>query len=381
MDSVFISAGENSGDKYGADLVRRAKEIHSWTFFGIGGAHMTSEGVNLLYDLRDLAVVGAVEILTRLPRIRRIFQGVKKEIIKKKPQAVVLIDAPDFHLRLAKAAKAAGIPVLYYISPTVWAWRKRRLKTIKKYVDRMLLIFPFEEKIYEENGISAVYIGHPLKERVKTVLSREAFFCKHGLDPDRRLLSILPGSRHSEIKYHMPVLVKAIRRIRRHSPLQFILVLAENLERRILHKYISDEDVDLTILDEDRYEALAFSDVVLSACGTANLEAALLETPLLSFYRLSPLTYGFGARLVRIRLYSIVNILAGVQIIPELIQSQFTANNLFQETQRILGSPKVRAKMVSHFREIRSTLGDKVASENAAQELLTLVRSRKSRSV
>lgn len=380
MDSVFISAGENSGDKYGADLVRRAKEIHPWTFFGIGGAHMTSEGVNLLYDLRDLAVVGAVEILTRLPRIRRIFQGVKKEIIKKKPQAVVLIDAPDFHLRLAKAAKAAGIPVLYYISPTVWAWRKRRLKTIKKYVDRMLLIFPFEEKIYEENGISAVYIGHPLKERVKTVLSREAFFRKHGLDPDRRLLSILPGSRRSEIRYHMPVLVKAIRRIRRHSPLQFILVLAENLERRILHKYLSDEDVDLTILDEDRYEALAFSDVVLSACGTANLEAALLETPLLSFYRLSPLTYGFGARLVRIRLYSIVNILAGVRVIPELIQSQFTAKNLFQETQRILGSPKVRAKMVSHFREIRSTLGDKVASENAAQELLTLVRSRKSRS-
>lgn len=377
MDSVFISAGENSGDKYGADLVRRAKEIQPWAFFGVGGTHLASEGVDLLFDLRGLAVVGAVETLTRLPRIHRIFRQVKKEIIRRRPQAVVLIDAPDFHLRLAKAAKAAGIPVLYYISPTVWAWRKSRLKTIKKSVDRMLLIFPFEEKIYNESGISAVYVGHPLKEKVKTVLNREAFFHKYSLEPGRRLIAILPGSRHSEIKYHMPVLAKAIRRIRRHYDSQFVLVRAENLDQGIFHKYFSEQDTDLKILGEDRYEVMAFSDVVLSACGTATLESAMLETPLVAFYRLSPLTYGFGVRLVRIHLYSIVNILAGGQIIPELIQTQFTADNLFRETRRILDSPKAQAQMKARFREIKGILGDKIASENAAQELLKLVRGRK----
>lgn len=381
MDSILIVAGENSGEKYGADLIHQFKKIHpSLTFFGIGGKHMEAEGVRLLFPIEELAVVGGFEVISHLPRIKKIFDRVKKEIKRQKPLASVLIDSPDFNLRLAKKLKKLQIPTLYYISPTVWAWRKGRLRTIKKTIEKMMLIFPFEEKIYEKYGIPAVYVGHPLKERVKASLTKEKLLKKYGLDSKKKLIALLPGSRKSELKYHMPVLAEALERIKSEWNAQFVLLLAESLEENFLLNLIPPWLKGLKILSEDHYEAIASSTLVLSSCGTANLEAALLETPLISFYRISPLSYFFGIKLVKIKNYSIVNILAGDRIIPELIQRDFTSENIYEETKKILDSEKVRSEMKAQFRRIKTILGEKSASQNAARELKRLIKHRTSES-
>lgn len=375
MASILIIAGENSGEKYGAGLVHQFKKINpAFSFFGIGGEHMSSEGVEIIVPMEKLAVVGAVEILSHLPRLRMIFDQLKKEISKRRPVVSILIDSPDFNLRLAKKIKRLSIPVLYYISPTVWAWRKRRLKTIKRTVDKMLLIFPFEEEIYQTHEIPAAYIGHPLKERVRVTLSKENFFQKYGLGFQKKLITLLPGSRKSELKYHMPVLAKTIQQIKKEIPAHFILVLAEGLSEHSLSRYVPTASDHLTILTENNYEAIAYSDLVLSSCGTANLESALLETPFISFYRLSPFTYYAGVRFIRIKNYSIVNILAGKKIVPEFIQKNFSPENICAETKRILDSEDARLEMISNFRKITELLGEKKASQNAARELEKLIK-------
>jgi lipid-A-disaccharide synthase len=375
MASILIIAGENSGEKYGAGLVHQFKKLNpSFSFFGIGGKHMSAEGVEIIFPMEKLAVVGAIEVISHLPRLKMIFGQLEKEISERRPVASVLIDSPDFNLRLAKKIKKLSIPVLYYISPTVWAWRKGRLKIIKRAVDKILLIFPFEEKIYESYGIPATYIGHPLQERVQINLSKENFLQKHELNSQKKLITLLPGSRKSEVKYHMPVLAKAIQKIRKEIPAQFILVLAENIDEYSLSRHVPTGSDHLRVLTEDHYESIAHSDLVLSCCGTANLESALLETPFISFYRLSPLTYYAGVKFIRIKNYSIVNILAGNKIVPELIQRDFSPENIYQETKRILDSEEIRLKMISNFRKIKESLGDKKASQNAARELEKLIK-------
>jgi len=377
MDSILIIAGENSGEKYGAALIHQFKKIHSnCIFFGIGGNSMEAEGVRLLFSLDDLAIIGIFEILSHIPRIHRIFNLVLSEVRKELPVAAILIDSPDFNLRLAKSLKKLSIPILYYISPTVWAWRKTRLNLIKRTVSKMLLIFPFEKKIYKENAIPAEYIGHPLLERIRTSFSKENFYHKYGLDPEKKLIALLPGSRKSEIHYHMPVLTEAIKKISSSFNVQFLLLLADNLNETIIIKFIPPElRRIIPILKNDTYEAIAASDLALSSCGTANLEAALLETPIIAFYRLSPLTYSLGLKFIKISNYSIVNILAGYEVIPELIQKKFSPENIFRETEKILVSPFARSQMIEHFKKIRKILGDKQASQNAAKELAKLISS------
>jgi lipid-A-disaccharide synthase len=375
MDPILIVAGESSGEKYGAGLVREFRKLHPEVrFFGIGGKQMSAEGVEVLFPMEHLAVMGIFEVISQVPRIRRIFQHIVQEAASRRPAAAVLIDSPDFNLRLARKLKKAGIPVLYYVSPTVWAWRRGRLKAVRKYVARMMLIFPFEEEIYKAEDIPAVYIGHPLLERVKADLSREEFFAGYGLDPGKKLVVLLPGSRKSELRSHGPVLAEAVERIRGSVPAEFVLVLAESLERAELEKAFSDRIRGLRIIDRDGYSAMAAADIVLSACGTATLEAALLGTPVVAFYRISPLTYHAGRRFVRIRQYSIVNILAGKTVIPELIQGEFTAGNLARETIKVLGSDEIRAEMKAEFMKIRKGLGEGRASENAALELEKFIR-------
>jgi len=368
--SILIVAGEKSGEAYGAGLVREFRVIEpSARFFGIGGKRMESEGVDILFPMDDLAVVGIVEIVSQIPRIRKIFRRIQEEVKARAPQAAVLIDSPDFNLRLAKRLKKLGVPVLYYISPTVWAWRRGRLRTIKKNVTEMLLIFPFEEAIYKNGGIPARFVGHPLLERIRIAFGREEFCRKYGLDPKRKLITLLPGSRATEIRYHLPVLVRAMEKMRREWAAQFVLVEADHLDENFYRRFLPQGLPGLTTVRRDAYEAMAAGDLVLSACGTANLEAALVGTPLVAFYRLSPLTYIFGVNFVRIKNYSIVNILAGDRIIPELIQRRFTPENLFQEAKRILASPDIQATMKERFQKIRSSLGEAPASKNAAFEL------------
>ena len=374
MDSILIIAGENSGEKYGADLVHQFKKLHpAFTFFGIGGKQMAAEGVEILFSINDLGVVGGFEVLSHLPRIKKIFNRIKNEVKQRQPVASVLIDSPDFNLRLAKKLKKQSIPVLYYISPTVWAWRRGRLKTIKKTIEKMMLIFPFEEKIYKESKIPAVFVGHPLKEKIRTTLTRQQLLEKYGLDSQKKLITLLPGSRTSELKNHMPVLAEAIDLIKNEWDAHFFFLLAEGLDKNLISDFLHLFPDDLIVFTENHYEAISASDIVLSACGTANLEAALLETPLLAFYRISPLTYSFGRWLAHIDDFSIVNILAGTRVIPELIQQDFTPESIFRESKRILESEEIRSEMISHFRRIKKTLGEKAASQNAAKELQKII--------
>ncbi|MCX6562748.1 MAG: lipid-A-disaccharide synthase [Candidatus Aminicenantes bacterium] len=374
-DSLLIIAGEKSGENYGADVVRRFRALRpEIRFFGIGGTKMAAEGVDILVSMDALAVVGLFEVVSHLPRIRRIFNRIRSEVEIRRPAAAILIDSPDFNLRLAKKLHRLGVPVLYYIGPTVWAWRKGRLKTVKKYVRKMCLIFPFEEDIYRTAGVPARFVGHPLLERVRVAFGRDEFLSKYGLDPDKKLIVILPGSRRSEIRFHMPVLAEALERIRREVPSQFVFILAEDLDPGILEPLLPPGAPDIKILGENAYEAMAAADLVLSACGTANLETALLETPLVAFYRLSTLTYRAGVKLVKVKDYSIVNILAGERIVPELIQRDFTADNLVREAKTILGSADLRSAMKARFRRIKSLLGRDSASANVALELNALIR-------
>lgn len=374
MTSILIVAGESSGDKHGARLVEEFRGSHpSCAFFGVGGPRLAAAGVEVLVPMTDLAVMGFFEVLSHLYRIRGIFRRLCRAARARKPTAAVLIDSPDFNLRLAKRLKRLGIPVLYYISPTVWAWRPGRLKTIKKNVERMLLIFPFEQKIYEQARIPAVYVGHPLVESVRTSLTRTEFFVKYGFDPRKKLITILPGSRGGEIRRHLPVLVRTIPLLREAFGAQFALVAAESLDRALLDGYLPACPDDLRILTTDGYEAMASADLVLSACGTANLETALLGTPFIAFYRISPLTYHAGKSLVRISNYSIVNILAGRPIVPELIQARLTPENLLIEARKILDSSRTQAELKKEFRELVDRLGPKKASVAAATELHKLL--------
>jgi lipid-A-disaccharide synthase len=375
MDPILIVAGESSGERYGAGLVREFRKLHPEArFFGIGGKQMSGEGVEVLFPMEHLAVMGIFEVISHVPRISRIFRQIVQEAASRRPAAAVLIDSPDFNLRLARKLKKAGIPVLYYVSPTVWAWRRSRLKTIRKHVARMMLIFPFEEEIYKAENIPATYIGHPLLERIKADLSRKDFFAGRGLDPGKKLIVLLPGSRKSELRSHGPVLAEAVERIRGSVPTEFVLVLAESLRRADLEKAIPGGIRGLQVIDRDGASAIAAADIVLSACGTATLEAALLGTPVVAYYRISPLTYHVGRRFVRIRQYSIVNILAGKAVIPELIQDEFTAENLARETIKVLESDELRAEMKAEFMKIRKGLGEGRASENAALELEKFIR-------
>lgn len=374
--STLIIAGEKSGEKYGANLVRQFKNTHpSSKFFGIGGKEMESAGVDLLYTIEDLAVVGIFELISHLPRIKKIFNHTVKSAKTQAPAAAILIDSPDFNLRLAKVLKKLSIPVLYYISPTVWAWRKNRLKSIKKLVDKMLLIFPFEERIYQEHQIPAVYVGHPLLESINLGMDRQEFCHSYGYDPNKKIVALMPGSRKSEIKFHMPVLMRACRLIQQDYDVQFAVLLAESLRKDDIARFIPSEFENIQIQETHHYETIASSDVVLAACGTANLEAALLGTPVISFYRVSALTYSFGIKFIRIQNYSIVNILAGERIIPELIQKDFTSDNIFREAGNILDSESVRTDMIERFKQIEDILGKKKASENAAVELTHLINA------
>ena len=375
MKSVLIVAGESSGEKYGAEVVREfGKKWPALSFFGVGGKEMQEAGVELIFPVEELSAVGIFEVLTRLPHYKRLFRRLELEVQARKPSAALLIDSPDFNLRLAKRLRRSGIPILYYISPTVWAWRSGRLKTIRKTVERMLLIFPFETRIYQDSGIPAAFVGHPLKHRIRTRLSRDEFMTKHSLPEGSKLITLLPGSRRTEIKNHLPVLLDSIRRINKDFPARFLLVLAECIDREFLNRFLLPGKEHVRVLTEDCYEAVAYSDLALSACGTANLEAALLGTPLIAFYRLSPLTYYPFRRLLKIRDYSIINILAGRRIVPELIQRRFNSAAVSAAAKELLASKEKRTAQQMEFRRLRESLGEARAAENVALELGKILR-------
>jgi lipid-A-disaccharide synthase len=365
MPSLLVCAGEPSGDTYGAELVRHLRGSEpGLEVFGLGGDRLEAQGSHLVAHVRDMAVVGIVEVVRHLRRLHGVFRQLLDEVDRRRPAAAVLIDYPDFNLRVARELRKRGIPVLYYVSPQVWAWRPGRIELIRKVVSRMLVIFPFEEKLYRDAGIPVSFVGHPLIDLV-TAGAAGHLRPELGLDPARPVVSILPGSRRREVSYNLPGLAGATRLMRERRPdLQFVVAVAPSLDPALLAPAFAG--LPVTLVQGRTHEALAASDVALVASGTATVETALLGVPMVVVYRLSRLTYLMGRRFVRVPHVAMANLIAGRRIVPELIQDDFTPQAVADEALSLLEDEGRAAGMRSALAEVRSRLGEPGASARAA---------------
>lgn len=345
---VLISAGEASGDLYAAGLVdalrRRNPDLQ---FFGCAGHRMQRAGVRAVVDSASIAVVGLVEVLMHIPRVYREYRKLVRAAEQEHPDIAILTDSPDFHLRLARRLKALNIPVIYLVAPQVWAWRKGRLPAMRATIDQLLCIFPFEPDFFSRYGIDARYIGHPLTRLVKPSGGREELRRRFGIDGDAPLIALLPGSRKGEIERHLPVLIEAVEKIKKASrrlALRFILAvpvgaaIGENFRERI-------SEASIQVLEGQTWDVLACAELALAASGTVTIEATLLGTPMVAFYRVNKLSWLMGKFLVNVPFYSMVNLVAGRRIVPELIQSDMTADRLSSEALALLNSESARESM------------------------------------
>lgn len=358
MKQILILAAENSAENYGAQVVKEfQKQKSPVKFFGVGGDKLAGLGVELLIHNKELSVVGIIEVVSSIAKLKRVMNMLLKTAVQRKADAVFLIDYPDFNLRLAKKCKQAGIAVYYYISPTVWAWRYSRVNVIKKYVDHLFIIFPFEKQIYESEGVSFTYTGHPLLPLIKVTESREHVRKAHGAEEKQTMLTLLPGSRRSEVHFLLPNMLKAVEQLSAQFDLRVLLLKADNIDRSLIDSYLKECRVQIDVIPQTQgYNAINASDAVLTTCGTSNLEIAVIGVPFTAVYQVNKLSYALGKGFVKIDLYSIVNILAGKEVIKELIQRDFTPENMAAELYRILTQTEVREEMKRQFERIRQQL-------------------------
>jgi lipid-A-disaccharide synthase len=369
MSRLLISCGEPSGEFYGAELVAALRQrIPDLEAFGLGGDRLAALDVRLLAHLKDLAVVGLVEVLSHLRRLKGLFDSVVAEAERLRPDAAVLIDYPDFNLRLARKLKKLGIPVVYYVSPQLWAWRRGRIRDVKRDVTKMLVIFPFEERIYREAGVPVAFVGHPLVDHVKPPADRPAVARSLGLDPQRPVIALLPGSRNKEVAFNLPPMLGAVNLLRAKRPdLQFILAAAPHLRANAFSNAITH---GVGVLEGVARDVLSASRAAIVASGTATVETALTRTPMVVVYRISALTYALGRRLVRLDNYAMVNLIAGRSVVRELIQRDFTPERVAEETIRLLDEGPQRAEMLRNLDEVREKLGKGGATLRAADQLM-----------
>ena len=372
---VMIVAGEASGDIYGADLVREAllidPRIH---FFGIGGARMREAGVEILVDSAQMAVMGLVEVIRHLGVISASFRKLKNILHSEPPDLLILIDYPGFNLRLARAAHNAGVKVLYYISPKVWAWKAGRIKSIAATVNRMAVIFPFEVPLYEKAGVAATFVGHPLLDLVKAGTDREAAATSFGLDPSRRIVGLFPGSRRSEIERMLPTILAAAALLRRRFPdLQFVLPLASTVPDSTILPRLDAAGVAVTTTRERIHDLTRACDAVIAVSGTVTLEIALVGTPMVIIYKLSPITYQVAKRLVKVRHIGLCNIVADKTVVRELIQDEANPEGIAAEIAHILSDPSYAGQIREELATIAAMLGSGGASKNVARLTLELM--------
>lgn len=372
---LLVSSGEASGELYAAELVRHLRpQLRGLDVFGLGGDRLQAQGARLVAHVRELAVVGLLEVLSHLPRIRGVFRRVLAECDHERPDLAVLIDYPDFNLRLARALRVRGIPVVYYVSPQVWAWRKGRIRAIRETATRMLVIFPFEERLYREAGVPVTFVGHPLVDLVAPPPDPTALFRELGLDPQRRLVAVLPGSREKEVGLNLPPLAGAVRRLAAEEPtLQFVVALAPGLETARLEAAFAGTGARL--VHGHTHAALAAARLGLVASGTATVEAALLGTPMVVVYRVSPLTYLLGRPFVSVPHFAMVNLIAERRIVPELIQGDFTPQAVAREALLLLRDETRAERMRQDLLEVRRRLGAPGASARAAGAVAKSLRA------
>lgn len=357
---VLISAGEASGDLYAGALVSAFKRQNPGTeFFGCAGPRMREAGVEAVVRSESLSVVGLVEVLSHIPRIYGEFRKLLEAARTRRPDLAILTDSPDFHLRVARKLHRRGVPIVYLIAPQAWAWRRSRIRILRETVRRLLCILPFEEKFFADHGVPATYIGHPLARLVRPSMTRSEFFDRHAIPPGSRVVALCPGSRPGEVARHLEPLAAAVARIRGDiSGCVFVcgapLGFSKQVNDSTFWERFRRESIQ--VIEGSTEDLLASSDIALAASGTVTIEAALLGTPMVTFYRVSPLTWMLGRWLVRVPFLSMVNLVAGRAIVPELIQGDMRPESLAAEAARLLNDAEARRAMRGQLTEVRNML-------------------------
>lgn len=372
---VMISCGEPSGDLYASTLATELRRTDpSLTITGFGGERLRQAGAQLVGDFSGLSVTGLVEVARLLPRTYAIYRKLVADARANRPDVLVAVDFPDFNFRLAHAVRRMGVPVVYYISPQLWAWRPGRMKTMKRIADRVLVIFPFEEAIYRQAGVPVEWVGHPLLDQPWPSRPRDAWRARIGASPDVPMVALLPGSRANEVRAILPSLMEAADRIRqRLGHVQFVVARAPHLENSLFAPAIKRPDT--LLVEHMTDEVLAAADVALVASGTVTVQAALHECPMVVVYRLAPLTYRLGKPFVRVDTYAMANLVAGRRVVPELIQEAFTPDAVASEAVDILTNRDRASRMRADLREVRQRLGDAGASRRAAAAVMNVIRA------
>ncbi len=370
---LLLSAGEASGDMYAARLAKALQERMDVQIFGMGGPQMRAAGVEIITDYSEVAVVGITEILQHLPSLLRAMDRMVKEAERRKPVLAILTDFPGFHLRLARKLVPRGIRNVYYICPQFWAWRPWRVRLIHERFVKALCIFPFEEKFFKNAGVATEFIGHPLVGAVGATQSRAEFCAAHGLDPSYKIVTVLPGSRTGELTHHLPVLQKACAMIQGKVETQFVVAAAHP---QIVERLESGWPAGLKVrvLEGETYNALAAADAAIVSSGTATVEAALLDAPMVVIYKVSPLTAALAKPLVRTPYFAMVNLIAERKVVPELVQEFFTAERVAAATLRLLEDGKAREEVRRGLAEVRQRLGPPGAVERAADQIVGLLK-------
>lgn len=366
---ILIAAGEASGDLHASHLVKAMLELEPGLHcYGMGGEKLKEAEAHIIFDISKLSVMGITEVVSHLGHLYHVFKWFEKSLKNDRPDLVILIDYPDFNLRLAKAAKKHNIPVLYYISPQIWAWRASRIKKMGKLVDKMIVVFPFELPLYEKEGINVSFVGHPLLDIVEATKSKAENIKRFGLDQQKITIGLLPGSRLTEVKRILPPMMEAAHQLSEtFKNLQFILPVAPGLKKEEVVKRTQNTPLTVTIVDDSIYDVIDISHLVIVASGTATLETALLSTPMIILYRMSPFTYLVGRKLVKVDHIGMANIIAGKRVVPELIQDEANAERITSEVTRMLEDTLYYQNICDELTPIRGKLGQPGASKRAAQ--------------
>ena len=361
---ILISAGEASGDMYGAELIEALRRRDpSLQFFGAGGERMRAAGCDIVVDAKDLAVVGITEILSHLPQILGLYRKLIHVADEKRPALAVVIDSPAFNWRVARQMRRRGIPVVYYVCPQFWAWRQGRVKLLRKYVNKALVIFPFEEKFYRDRGVDATFVGHPLADLPLPAITREDYAAANRIDATKTWITLMPGSRRKEVRMNLPAILGAVRRLqedrlqkdRPGSGYEFLLPVARTLDGAFLKELMASHPGSIHLVSET-LPALYHSRAGIVASGTATVEAALMGTPFVMVYRVSPLTYALGKPRVKVPHFAMVNLIAGEEIVPELVQHKFTAENIFTEMNKLIPDGEPRTRMIERLAAVKTRL-------------------------
>jgi lipid-A-disaccharide synthase len=366
---IVIVAGEASGDAHAGRMMQAFKLHHPEVHVsGIGGPALREAGVDVFTDFSELAVMGLVEVLKRYRTIKSIFNALVKRLKEEQPDLLILVDYPGFNLKLAKVAHKLGIRVLYYISPKVWAWRPGRIKSIKRYIDHIAVLFPFEQTLYEQANVPVTCVGHPLVDAVKTSLSQEAAKTALNLDPEHRVIGLFPGSRKSEVESLFPIMLEAAARLKhRHFDVQFICPIAPGLDKAYLNRFAKASRVDVQFVQGDFYNITQSCDAIVAASGTVTLEIALMGVPHFIIYRVAPMSYRILKRLVKIPYVGLCNIVTGDDVILELLQDDVTADRIDAELTQRITHPNAKDSAQKVQQSVLSALGPSGGAENAAQ--------------